>query len=84
MDKEKVTQNEQKLLTALSSQTPEEKLDKVQDVSKDQIRYLEVEKVSSLVLTNTSQGKDDEAGGLIFYDPKAEARVQKEKDMEEA
>ena len=84
MDKEKVTQNEQKLLTALSSQTPEEKLNKVQDVSKDQIRQLEVEKVSSLVLTNATPGKDEETGGLIFYDPKAEARVQKEKDLEEA
>lgn len=48
------------------------------------MKKLEVEKVSSLVLANESEQNDEEAGGLIFYDPKAEARLQKEKEIEEA
>ena len=56
MDQEKVTQDEKKLLTALSSQTPEEKEmpKNIENKTSESIQKLEVEKVSSLVLANES------------------------------
>ena len=50
------------------------------------MKNLEVEKVSSLILSNAENDVkvDDETGGLIFYDPKAEARRNKEVEVEEA
>lgn len=37
-----------------------------------------------MLANEVQENEDDETGGLIFYDPKAEARQKKEKDIEEA
>ena len=40
--------------------------------------------MSSLVLSNQALDAEEETGGLIFYDPKAEAHLKKEVELEEA
>ena len=82
MDQGKRTQNEEKLLTALQNSQTEQK--EGQNELKPVSSGPEIEKPKEIVQETLPQEHHDsesDEGGLVFYDPQAEERARKEKEL---
>ena len=83
MDESNITQNEQKLLTALQN-SQNDKIEKKEE--KEENVNMEIEKEPEQQIDDSAPKSEtkydsDEASGLDFFDPQEEARIKKEKNL---